>query len=109
MIKKEILIPERVRNIERPFGWIPRRFITDGFIKQCNKEEALMYFFLGIVSDENGLSFYGDKAVEIFLGINQETLKYTRQLLQDKGLIAYKKPLYQVLSLPPKMYGGEEG
>lgn len=99
-IKKDLLMPSRVRNIEHPFGWIPRRFITGGYIRICNKEELLLYFFLGIVSDKYGLSFYGDNTICMMLGISQEALEHARQSLQDKGLIGYKKPLYQVLSLP---------
>lgn len=100
MIKKDMLIPDRKRGIEHPFGWIPKRFVTAGFCRMCNKEELLLYFFLGTVSDKCGLSFYGDKTICVILGIGQEVLEQARQTLQDKGLIAYKKPLYQVLSLP---------
>lgn len=100
MIKKDMLIPDRKRSIEHPFGWIPRRFITGGYIRMCSKEELLLYFFLGIVSDSYGLSFYGDNSICMALGVEQEILVQARQSLESKGLIAYKKPLYQVLSLP---------
>lgn len=100
MIKKEPLISDRVRKIEYPFGWIPHRFITDGYAGVCTREELLMYIFLSVVSDKSGLSFYGDKKICSLLGINQQTLEETRQVLEAKSLIAYQKPLYQLLSLP---------
>lgn len=107
MIKKEPLIPARVRKIEYPFGWIPHRFITNGYAGGCTREELLMYIFLTTVSDKSGLSFYGDKRICSVLGIDQQVLEDTRRILEAKGLIAYQKPLYQLLSLPGK--GGEDG
>lgn len=100
MIRKEPIIPDRVRKIEYPFGWIPQRFITDGYARICAREELAMYIFLAMVSDKSGLSFYGDKRICSLLGINQQVLEDTRQMLETKGLIAYQKPLYQLLSLP---------
>lgn len=101
MIKKEPLVRERVRQIEKPFGWIPRRFIGDGYIKRCSGEELLLYFFLVVVADKHGLSFYGDRTICDFLGVKEEVLKSSRERLIKKSLIAYQAPLYQVLSLPP--------
>lgn len=100
MIKKEVLKSERIRKMEYPFGWIPQRFISCGFIKECSQNEVFLYIFLSIVSDRYGLSFYGDKTICRLLGISKETLDNSRRLLEERGLIAYRKPLYQVLSLP---------
>ena len=33
MIRKKILIPERVRTAGNSFGFIPHRFLTDGFLQ----------------------------------------------------------------------------
>lgn len=100
MIKKELLESCRIRKIEGPFGWIPRKFIMDGYTMMCDKDELLLYFFLVTVGDNYGLSFYGDRRMCELLGIEQNTLERSRQKLQERSLIAYKKPLYQVLSLP---------
>lgn len=100
MIKKEIIRTDRIRKIQYPFGWIPQRFITSGLIKTCSQNEVSLYIFLSIVSDRYGLSFYGNKTICGLLGITEETLKHSRQLLEERDLIAYKKPLYQVLALP---------
>lgn len=100
MIKKDALEPGRIRKIEGPFGWIPRKFIMDGYTMVCNKDELLLYFFLVSVGDNHGLSFYGDRRICELLSIEQGALEDSRQKLQERSLIAYKKPLYQVLSLP---------
>lgn len=100
MLKKEPIIPDKIRRMDGGFGWIPYRFIKDGHIRMCNKDMLLLYFFLNVVGDKIGLSFYGDKSICKLIGISEENLKSARQLLQDKGFIAYKNPLYQVLPLP---------
>lgn len=100
MIKKEPIQPEQIRQIEHPFGWIPLRFVTDGYLAGCTQEELALYLFLTVAADKWGLSFYGQKRICDLLGMDQETLEFARQKLTDKNLIAYQKPLYQVLSLP---------
>lgn len=109
MIKKEPLVPDRIRKIEGGFGWIPRRFVTDGYIQMCEREESLTYFFLSIVADRLGLSFYGDKTMCKLLHLTEGDLADIRGQLEKKAFIAYQKPLYQVLSLPPINPGGEYG
>lgn len=100
MIKKEPIEPDRIRKINGPFGWIPREFITNGYIRGFTKEELLLYFFLSVIGDSKGLSFYGDKSICEFLKIDPDALKRVRQGLEEKSYIRYQKPLYQVLPLP---------
>jgi hypothetical protein len=63
MIKKKVLQPMRVRCIERGFSFIPHRFLTDGFLVSLGQRELLLYFFLVLVSDRHGLSFYSYDAI----------------------------------------------
>lgn len=100
MIKKEPIEPDRIRKINGPFGWIPREFITNGYIREFTKDEILLYFFLSAIGDSMGLSFYGDRSICEFLKIDLDALKQGRQGLEKKSYIKYQRPLYQVLSLP---------
>lgn len=100
MLKKEPLIANRTRKICGPFGWIPREFITLGCIKRCSREELILYLFLVVVGDRNGLSFYGEKRICELLDMDLYELKESRRGLENKSYIKYDKPLYQVLSLP---------
>lgn len=100
MRRKKVIVVERVRKIDGPFGWIPHKFVSRGYIKVFTRDELIMYFFLCVVSDRLGLSYYGDKTMGNLLGINYDDLKITRERLRKKGFIAYKKPFYQVLTLP---------
>ena len=63
MITKKVLNPNRLRRIDGGFSFIPHRFLTDGFLVTLNQEELLLYFFLTLVSDRNGLSFYSYDAI----------------------------------------------
>jgi hypothetical protein len=51
------------------------------------------------VADDKGLSYYGDPALMAKLDMDQTTLDQARSGLVKNGLIAWQKPLYQVLSL----------
>ena len=60
----------------------------------------LLYFFLVLVGDRHGVSYYSDRSMEQHLKLNSAPLQEARVLLVEEGLIAYVSPLYQVLSLP---------
>ena len=60
-----------------------------------------LYLFLVTVSDADGLSYYSDESVNRILCMESGVLKSSREELKDVGLIAYNRPLYQVLSLDP--------
>jgi hypothetical protein len=100
MINKKIINPSRVRHIEGGFSFIPHRFLTDGFICFLNSEELLLYFFLVLVSDRYGLSYYSYDAICSCLGFCVEDYMHARDGLVDKDLIAFDGTLFQVLSLP---------
>lgn len=101
MIKtRELIRNDNIRKMEYPFGWIPMRFITDGIIKTLYAEEILLYIFLSIVSDRDGMSWYGDKRIRELTGMAAVDIIKARFALDKKGFIAYKKPYYQVLAMP---------
>jgi hypothetical protein len=102
MIKKKVLNPERIRCIDGGFSFIPHRFITDRFLNALGKQELLLYLFLVLVSDRNGLSFYSYDTICTLLGLSLDEYIASRDSLVDKDLIAFDGTLFQVLSLPPK-------
>jgi hypothetical protein len=102
MISKKIINPSRVRHIEGGFGFIPHRFLTDGFIHLLNQKELLLYFFLILASDRYGLSFYSYDAICSCLELCLEDYISSRDNLIEKDLIAFEGNLFQVLSLPER-------
>jgi hypothetical protein len=102
VVVKRLLCPDRVRRIEGSFGWVDHRFITGGFLRELTPIEILLYFFLAVVGDRDGLSFYQDDRIVSLLKIDLLSLGKARHGLIKRSLIAYESPLYQVLSLPPE-------
>jgi hypothetical protein len=100
MIKKKILDLGRVRRIQGGFSFIPHRFLTDGFLASLGQPEILLYLFLVLASDRNGLSFYSYDAICTFLYITVDEYIEARDSLIKKGLIAFDGTLFQVLDLP---------
>ena len=106
MIRKKILVPDRVRSCGKSFCFIPHRFLTDGFLQSLTRLELALYLFLVLASDKHGLSFYGDKRICSTLGFKESDYLFARASLIHKNLISYDGTLFQVLSLPPDVHGG---
>ena len=102
MIKKKILNPVRVRQINGGFSFIPHRFLADGFLAFLDQKELLLYLFLILVSDRFGLSFYSYDSICSLLQMRIDQYIKARDSLMDKDLIAFNGTLFQVLSLPQK-------
>ena len=102
MIKKKILNNTRIRRISGSFGFIPHRFLTDGFLSALDQHQLLLYFFLVLVSDRYGLSYYGYDSICTALRLSLEQYIDARDSLVKKDLIAFDGTLFQVLQLPLK-------
>lgn len=102
MINKKILNSGRIRCIKSGFSFIPHRFLTDGFWGSLNPDELLMYFFLVMAGDRNGLSFYRYDKICTLLQMRLDQYIQARDELMEKDLISFDGTVYQVLSLPTK-------
>jgi hypothetical protein len=92
---------DRLRAIERPFGWIPFRLLTSGVLTQLSPQARQLYMVLCLVADRNGLSFYSDWRLSLMLQLCDDELDGARQQLVERDLLAYDGRVYQLLSLPP--------
>lgn len=100
MIAKRLLVTRRLRRPPREgFSWIDRRFLRD-HAPGLSREAILLYFFLAAVSDQQGLSFYSDTTTAVRLRLDEPAVLRAREELLREDLIAYQRPLTQVLSLP---------
>jgi len=102
MIKKKVLDKNRIRRIDGGFSFIPHRFLRKGFLASLNQKELLLYLFLIMASDRNGLSFYSYDKICTLLELSLEEYMASRNSLIEKDLIAFDGTLFQVLSLPQK-------
>jgi len=105
-IHKALLKASRRRTIPPTgFSWIDRRFLRDGFLRELNSQEALLYFFLCAAADKDGLSVWSDQRAGILLKLSEVSIDRARSGLVDKDLVLYRAPVWQVLSLPDRPLG----
>ncbi len=102
MVAQRLLIPERSRKITGSFAFIEHRFFQHGFWSTLSHQELLLYLFLVIVGDRNGLSYYGYDKICSVLRLTLDEYIPARNALIDKDLLAFDGYLFQVLSLPEK-------
>lgn len=100
MWKKEIVDPGRRRKLPEGFGWVDHRLTRENVIDKFGAEALALYLFLVTVGDADGVSWYADASIERRLSFVAGRLERARRELVVGGLIAYRKPHYQVLELP---------
>ena len=101
MVKKYPIVPDKVRRPPKHFSWVDHRLVRENIIDKCSNQASTLYLFLVTVADARGLSYYSDISICSRLAFEIETLLSARNELIRTGLVAYKRPLYQVLSLDP--------
>ena len=101
MIVKTPILPEQVRKVPKSFSWIDHRLVSDRHIERCSHAAGMLYLFLVCVGDDRGLSYYGDQTLMTKLSMDMHTFENARSDLIRADLIAWQKPLYQVLCLEP--------
>ncbi len=91
--------PHRLRYIPPHFSWIDHRLVRDDYFESCSCNAMALYLFLLTVADHRGLSYYSQPSLMKQLNLGTFNFTQARFELIHAKLIAYKHPLYQVLSL----------
>jgi hypothetical protein len=100
MICKRPLRTDRLRQIPASFSWVDHRLIRHHHLQSCDPNAWALYLFLVTVADVQGLSYYSEASISRHLKLDLLQLAAARQQLEKADLLAYQKPLYQVLALP---------
>jgi hypothetical protein len=98
---REPIVPQRRRRVPPQFSWVDHRLVRDGHLRGRSASALALYLFLVTVADADGLSWYSEEALCRQLSCEAGQLQRDRAELQQAELIAYRKPLYQVLDLSP--------
>jgi hypothetical protein len=101
MMQKKILRPDRLRQVPAQFSWLDQRLVRENFLRHGEPSAWALYLVLVIVADAQGLSYYSEATLSRLLKLDLVALAQARQQLVRAELLAYHKPLYQVLALPP--------
>jgi hypothetical protein len=102
-VEKSPLNPNRIRKISGSFAFIEHRFLRNGFWASLDHHQLLLYLFLVIVADRNGLSYYSYDKICTLLRISVDEYILARNTLIEADLIAFDGYFYQVLSLPDQV------
>jgi hypothetical protein len=89
----------KLRQVPQQFSWVDQRLVRERHIDQLGHAACTLYLFLVTVADAQGLSYYADPSVCQRLSMTGAELHQARQTLITQGLVAYQRPLYQVLAL----------
>jgi hypothetical protein len=89
----------KLRKVPKQFSWVDQRLVHEGYIDQLTHQACALYLFLLTVADAQGLSYYADDSLGQRLSLSAPLLRQARQALIRQGLVAYRRPLYQVLAL----------
>jgi hypothetical protein len=100
--QQQPIVPGRLRRIDGSFGFIPHRFLRDGFLRSLTSDELRLYIMLVLVADRQGISFYSHQRLCSELDMSTESYLAARDGLSRKDLIAANGVRVQVLSLPPE-------
>ncbi|HIG30199.1 MAG TPA: hypothetical protein EYQ50_21335 [Verrucomicrobiales bacterium] len=99
MIQKKLIYPERLRRLPAHWSWVDHRLVRDNYLERCGSDAWSLYLFLVSVGDAQGLSYYSQAAICRIFTMEGARLSAARTQLCRAGLVAYAKPLYQVLEL----------
>ena len=89
----------KLRKVPTQFSWVDQRLVRERYLDQLSHEACTLYLFLVTVADAQGLSFYSDQALCQRLAMTSAVFSQARQALIACTLVAYQRPLYQVLAL----------
>lgn len=100
MMNKKILRSDRLRQVPAQFSWLDQRLVRENFLRCAEPAAWGLYLVLVTVADAQGLSYYSDTTLSRLLKLEPEQMARCREQLVRADLVAYQKPLYQVLGLP---------
>ena len=88
----------KLRQVPQQFSWVDQRLVRERYIDQLSHAACALYLFLVTVADAQGLSFYSERSLCQRLSMSPAMLRQARLALIEGALVAYQRPLYQVLA-----------
>ena len=96
---KQPLSLAQLRQVPKQFSWVDQRLVREHYIDGLSHSACALYLFVLTVADAQGLSYYAESTLCRRLAMTQAILRQARQELITRYLLAYRRPLYQVLAL----------
>ncbi|MFB0555542.1 MAG: hypothetical protein ACETWQ_19735 [Phycisphaerae bacterium] len=109
MRKYHIPQHQKLRKIENSFAWIDHRLIRNGFLQVMTHKDLVLYLFLVLAADRNGVSFYRKEKICDAVNLEFGQFEIARDRLVNLKLIAFEgysvfspNGYYQVLPIENK-------
>lgn len=90
MAKYHIPQPQSIRKIDGSFAWLDHRLMKNGFIEVLTADDLLLYVFLVLVADRNGVSFYRKETICQKISLDFHQFEIARDRLISMRLIAFE-------------------
>jgi hypothetical protein len=87
---------QKIRKIESSFAWIDHRLVRNGYLQVMTHDDMVLYLFLILVADRNGVSFYRKEKICEAVSLDFSQFEIAKDRLINMKLIAFKS--YSVLS-----------
>ena len=87
---------QKIRKIESSFAWIDHRLVRNGYLQLMTHDDMVLYLFLVLVADRNGVSFYRKEKICDAVSLDFSQFEIAKDRLINMKLIAFKS--YSVLS-----------
>jgi hypothetical protein len=88
--------PQKIRKIQGSFAWIDHRLARNGYLQVMTHDDMVLYLFLILAADRNGVSFYRKEKICDALNLDFRQFEVARDHLINLKLIAFEG--YTVLS-----------
>jgi hypothetical protein len=90
--------PDRIRQrLPERYSWIDQK--ARGRLQGCPSHALTLYLMLTLVGNRHGLSYHGEMSLTALTKLDKWQVRTARRALVEAGLIAYARPMYQVLDL----------
>jgi hypothetical protein len=96
MRKYHIPQPKKIRKINGSFTWIDHRLVRNGYLQVMTHDDMVLYLFLILVADCNGVSFYRKEKICEAVSLDFNQFEIAKDRLINMKLIAFEG--YSVLS-----------
>jgi len=83
----------------RSYSIVDHELLHGGYLERLTHRALALYLFLAVVGDYEGKSFYSDFSVGDILRMGHEEICLAKEELISEGLISYKRPYWQVMTL----------
>ena len=91
MKKYHIPQPKNIRNLNGSFAWLDHRLIRNGFIRIMTHSDMVLYLFLVLAADKNGVSFYRKEKICDTLEIDWSEFERAKARLIQMDLLAFAR------------------